>query len=395
MAGFGNFGVFDGTSGIVCVKAEGGTVGATSSPTEGTWETIALGTFSTAIQNWDLAHTAAKVTESAARLRVVPRTPLGGALAGPLASSLASWELEVPMIGLGTGGFDDDTSIPRVLHQILSTCGIVTNNGTSVVWNPRAHVGQYVGQTATNGADVVARSFSMLYADGVTFDESSTPADVEYVMRITRLTGCRVGKVTIEMPVAGVCMFKIAGLGVNTEISTYPADEAAIDDATLALHDWEGASGADTVTMNGAASTIEMRTTGGTQSMYLSNLTIDIDFGAEHIMADAAASGVVAVGNSYPTITGSMDPVLTPQTDYNWWNHLHDQTAANDWAAFAMTPIFPAGRNDDEGYSWDVSMPYMQFTGEPTQDKTQRLSASFEATRGDDVTNEPLTLTLD
>ena len=392
MAGFGNFGVFDGTSGVVCVVAEHDGVGAASTPTEGTYAVHT--TFATAIDGEDLAATNAKVTENVARLRVVPRTPLGGSLAGPIGSALASWELEVPMIGLSDDNWATDAGIPRVVHQILSTCGVVTNTGDVVTWRPRTHFGYFVGNSSGNGQDFVARSFSMLYVDGVTFDEDADPEALIYTARTTRLVGCRVGKVAMEFPVAGICMFKISGLGINADISTYPADETGITVADFASHDWEGASGSDAVTMNGAASTIQMRTTGVAQATYLSSMTIDVDFGAEHIMADSTSAGAAGVANSYPTITGSMDPVLTPQTDFNWWNHLHDQTALNDWSHFAMSELLPAGRSSEEGYGWDIDMPYIQFTGEPTQDKNQRLSMNFEATRGGTVTNEPLTLTL-
>lgn len=304
-------------------------------------------------------------------------TPTGVEYADVVTRKAASWSPQLPLygIGLSTGVIQ----LPIWASALLGSCHDIA-----------------VGSSDTSSADLTAN-----FRAPTTVDDSDASSDnaqsftvYEYAgsagalddgTRVrSRMLGCRVAGFSLRFAVGEIVTITPNILGSYT-LPTSSTTNVSGFDFDGALTDWIVPNAMQcTLTPSG----------GSAIAMNLSELTLDVQFGGEHIAADSSSgTGVVGVAQRNVRVTGTFNPLIDSTDIATWWSTIVD---TNTECALAMTAngAFPSTRSGNTGYGVKLAIPALTFNGRhDTGGPALRIGGPFHA-GGATAAGAPYTLSI-
>lgn len=306
--------------------------------------------------------------------------PRGGMMPGPMVASAPTLNYTVNLYAKGLA--DSRLAPTNFLLHVLNTCGDTDMSGTAGTvgtWMP--NILPSTSYTPPTGAAVIGtRGATYVGLMGMIGRPGAGTT------QLVKLLGGVVQRLVFNLSPQGLCSCDVTVLGIGIE----PVDQT-LAGAGVDLDNYTGDGAvADWFTGNGLTSVFGLTSdAGNAQEFDAASTRITVDFGAQHVIGDAASQargGVshVTVGDISVTIEAS--PVLPAQSVFDWWGFVFEPTRYEageyDPAFWETSKITVPGRASDAGYTLAWKVPCAQIIGEfDRSGTTMRLPGSLTARR--------------
>tara|TARA_Y100000034_G_scaffold85956_1_gene103036 strand:- start:576 stop:1637 length:1062 start_codon:yes stop_codon:yes gene_type:complete len=336
--------------------------------TEGTDSTPAIGTDDLAVLD-----ASPGISQEIEYAEVMPATPHGGQMQGPLIGARASASLTLPLYSKGLSG--GVLVAPQWADVIMATfCDTSWTDATEeqldITINP-------ISPTKTDDADVVTinkKTFTLWEYSAV--DGPLTTGN----KLLRKMTGCRVQSATFNLPTRGIWTVDVNLVGLWVA-----ASEVTTDLSSAA--DWDDLA-TDFVTGINADWTI------GGQALKSAGVTITIETGADVAEGDDTATGYTETFIRDFTVTGSYDAILPALGTYDMFADVTDAADVAQPLAMTANGAFPATRTGGTGYGVKIAIPNLVGTGDVDRGTPLRFSRTWAAKRASSITEAPITISL-
>lgn len=315
----------------------------------------------------------AGITQGVSTVKVDPASPTGRRLKQGTSTRKPSATYRIPIYGIGGTGVPFVVALPKWLSVALRTCGHVNQDagagdGIEVNWTPDP-----VDPRLTDDSGVVSRANRTFTIYDYWGGDGNAASGTKILQK---MVGCKVVAMRINMTVGQWVVIEIDVQGlwvlpasVTTDISGFDLDGAV----------------SQFVVPNGVASvlTLPEPTKVGLKAQ---STVWSLDFQGEQIEGDDLGSGVSCVTLGAPIITATCNPVVAAANIALWETTIRDQGLA----AYSLTnALTPQGENPDTGYTFDISVPQVQFVGEYDRgSNTVRKALQLDATSSDGDASE-------
>lgn len=318
--------------------------------------------------------------------------PRGGMMPGPMIAAAPTLDFTV---NLYAKGLSSGVLVPtNWLLNVLNTCGdtdLSANSGATGTWSPNILPAPAYTTTAGSTSTGLRSSTYYGYMGLVGRPNSGTTM-------LCKMLGGVVSRIVFNLSPQGLCSADVTVLGIGIE----PVDQTLSGGGvSLDAYTGDGAV-ADWLHGNGLTSVFGLTSEAESpQEFDATSTRITVDFGAQHVIGDAAsgaAGGVSHVSVGDISVTIETGPVLPAQSVFDWWGYVFDpiryDSGAFDPGFWSTSKITVPGRSGGTGYTFDWSVPCAQIIGENDRGSTtMRMPGSLTA-RHSTYTSELLTMTM-
>ena len=347
---------------------------AIAETTEGSEETPTIGADDLAVLD-----ASAGISQEMEYADVMPATPQGGQMTGPLIGKRSSASLSLPLYGKGLDGGSPDTIILPQWADVIMASFCDTNIGSTDETSCDITVNPINPRHTDNaGAVTDSKKTFTLYE----YSAISGPLDTAGNKLLRKMTGCRVQRAVFNLPTRGIWTLDVdlVGLWVAASEVTTTLD---------GVGDW------DDLTTNFVTGINADWTIGASaQALKSAGVTITIETGADVAEGDDTTTGYTETFIRDFSVSGSYDAILPALGSYDMFADTTDEADTTQALAMTANGAFPAAQSGNDGYGVKIAIPNLQGSGDVDRGTPLRFSRTWTAKRSSSITEAPVTISL-